>query len=217
MKASVARKASQGEVGDDTEPGEEGGSGGVEAGGVELGGERFALEVDGDVGEVAVESEIWLAPQEFALPLLRRRVVDLEDTQVGVGIAVGEGVEAGAEQDVLGDSARYGAGEEVFGVAAAGDKKRPQGDGEWPGCARCAAKFLAIGVAENWNSDGILEDERLVVELVRGAAQGDTEGGAGWDSLLHSLMVAEGWFAGRPVEASCVRQLYRFCWESPWV
>ena len=35
MKASVERKAA-GEVGHDAEPGEEGGSGGVEAGGVEL-------------------------------------------------------------------------------------------------------------------------------------------------------------------------------------
>ena len=36
--------------------------------------------------------------EEFALPLLGGGVVDLEDVQVRVRVAVGEGVEAGAEE-----------------------------------------------------------------------------------------------------------------------
>jgi hypothetical protein len=68
--------------------------------------------------------------EEFALPLLGGGVVDLEDAEAGVGVAVGEGVEACAEEDVLGDTVADGLGELVFGVAAAGYKEGAEGYGE---------------------------------------------------------------------------------------
>ena len=77
---------------------------GVEAGGEELGGEGLVFEVDGDVGEVGGSGEAGVE-EEFALPLLGGGVVDFEDAEMRVGVAVGEGVEAGAEQDVLSDAA----------------------------------------------------------------------------------------------------------------
>ena len=68
------------------------------------------LEVNGDVGEVGGSGKAG-GDEEFALPLLGGGVVDLEDAEGGVGIAVGEGVEACAEEDVLGDAAGDGLGE----------------------------------------------------------------------------------------------------------
>ena len=41
-------------------------------------------------------------------------------------------LEASAEEDVLEDSADDGAGQVVFGIAAAGDEKGAQRDREWP-------------------------------------------------------------------------------------
>jgi hypothetical protein len=126
-----------------------------------------------------------VSQQEFALPLLRGGMIDLEDAERRVGIAVGEGVEAGAEQDVLVDSAGDGLGEKVFGVAAAGDEEGAQADGER---ARLAVWIAARGAldlggvrAEDGDGDGVVEHQRLgVVELVGGAAHGDTERGARW-------------------------------------
>lgn len=57
------------EVRDDTQPREECRNGCIEAGGVELLGERLAFEIDGNIGEVCRSGE---APdlQQFVLPLL---------------------------------------------------------------------------------------------------------------------------------------------------
>jgi len=124
--------------------------------------------------------------EEFALPLLGGGVVDLEDVELRPGIAIGEGVEAGAEEDVLSDSAGDGAGEVVFGVTAAGDEVCPHCDGKWPiDAGGSTVNLLDVGLSEKRNGDGIGEDERLVVELVRGAAESDAESGARWDCLLH--------------------------------
>ena len=117
-------------------------------------------------------------------------MVDLEDVELGPGIAIGEGVESGAEEDVLADSAGDGAGEVIFGVAAAGDEVRSHGDREWPIMRGGAVKLLGVGFSEKRNSDWVVEDQGLVVKLVRGTAEGDAERGAGWDGLLHRLMVA---------------------------
>ena len=124
-----------------------------------------------------------MSSEELALPGLGGGVVDLEDAQVRVGVAVGEGVEAGAEQDVLGDAARDGLGEQVFGVTAAGDEEGAQADGEGARLVRGIAAGSAFDLggvrAEDGDGDGVVEDEgRGVVELVGGAAHGDTQGGA---------------------------------------
>ena len=115
-------------------------------------------------------------------------MVDLKDAEAGVGVAVGEGVEAGAEQDVLGDSVGDGFGQLVFGVAAARDEEGAEGDGErasflarrWVGGA-----FDLRGVGtEDGDGDGVVEDEGWgVVELVGGAAESYAEGGTGWAGL----------------------------------
>jgi len=95
-------------------------------------------------------------------------VVDLEDPKMRVRVAVGEGVEACTEQDVLNDALGYGLGKVVFGVAAAGDEKGAECHGKRPvGTRGCAMKFLSVGVAEDGDRDRVIEDKRLgVVELV---------------------------------------------------
>ncbi len=175
----------KGEVRDDSEPREVGWLSGVEASLLELLGERFGLEVDGRVSEV-LGYKNGAGLEEVALPLLSSRVVDLEDVELRPGVAVGEGVETGAEKNVLADSVGDGAGEVVFGIAAAGDEMGAHRDREWP-LAGGSAELFGVGWAEYWDGDGIVEDDRPVVELVRGAAEGDTERGAGWDCLLHSF------------------------------
>ncbi len=119
-------------------------------------------------------------------------MVDLEDVKPRPGIAIGEGIESGAEQDVLLDSIGDGAGEIIFGVAAAGDEMGAHGDREWP-FAWGTAEFLGVGWTEDRDGDRVREDQGLVVKLVSGATQSDAERGAGWECLLHSLMVAEVW------------------------
>ena len=129
--------------------------------------------------------------EEFAFPLLRCRVVDLEDTQHGVRVAVGEGVQAGAEQHVLRNAACDCGGKEVFGVAAAGDEEGTQTDGVRAlllvgGGFGCAAKLIGVG-AEDGDCEGIVEDERGSVEdLVSSPAEGDAEGGARGARLFHA-------------------------------
>jgi hypothetical protein len=68
--------------------------------------------------------------QELALPLLGGGVVNLKDSQLWVRIAMSEGVEACAEEDVLGDAAGDGGGELVLGVAAAGYEEGAEAERE---------------------------------------------------------------------------------------
>jgi len=107
-------------------------------------------------------------------------VVDLEDAEGGVGVAVGEGVEACSEEDVLGDAASYGVGELIFGVAAAGDEEGAEGEGE--GLVELgggAVDFGKVGFAEDGDGDGVVEDEgRGVIELVGGSAESYAESGS---------------------------------------
>jgi hypothetical protein len=93
---------------------------------------------------------------------------------------VGEGVEACSEKDVLCDALGNGAGERVFGVAAAGDEERAKGNRERTVRTRGrAAKLFTISIAENGDGDRVVEDEgRSIVELVRGAAQGHAKCGS---------------------------------------
>ena len=75
---------------------------------------------------------------------------------------MGEGVKARAKQDVLGNSALDGLGEQIFGIAAAGDQERAEADGEWPRLIERvttgrATQFLGVG-AENGHGEGIVQD-----------------------------------------------------------
>ena len=119
-------------------------------------------------------------------------MVDLEDAEVGVGVAVGEGVEAGSEEDVLGDSVCDGCCKQVLGVAAAGDDEGAKGGGE--GLVEFGGGFLEVGGvlgAEDGDGDGVFEDVgRGIVDLMGRAAQSYAESGAGWAGFLHSRYVS---------------------------
>ncbi len=54
-------------------------------------------------------------------------MIDLEHAQARVGIAIGEGVEAGAEHDQLANAAAYRKGERVLGETTASGDKEPHG------------------------------------------------------------------------------------------
>jgi hypothetical protein len=85
-------------------------------------------------------------------------VVNLKDAEAWVRVAVGEGVEARAEQDVLGGVEGV---EGVFGVEAAGDEEGPQADGVGAVRAlRGAAEFFGVGGAEDADGERVLEDDR---------------------------------------------------------
>ena len=76
--------------------------------------------------------------------------------------------------------------EGVFGVAAAGDEKGAEADGVGAvGALGGAAEFFCVGGAEDADGEWVVEDDRGVVQLVGGSAEGDAEGGAGWGSFLH--------------------------------
>ena len=57
-------------------------------------------------------------------------MVDFEHTQAGMGIAIGEGIESGAEDNVLTHTVCDRAGEFVFGIAAARRHERAESAGE---------------------------------------------------------------------------------------
>ena len=174
------------EIGDDTEPGEEGGDGGVEAGAGELGGEALALEVNGNEGGGGGQVEGG-GYEEVLLPGLGGGVIDLEDAEGGRAIAEGEGVEAGAEEDVLCGAVGAGVGEGVLGEAGAGDEEGAEGVGVRAVRAGGGAlELLGVDRAENGDGERVGEDEGVGVdELVGGTAEGDAERGAGWGGQVH--------------------------------
>ena len=145
------------------------------------------FEVDWHIGEVCQRREATSFEQR-TLPLLCGRVVDFEDAKVRVRVAVGEGVEACTEEDVLGDSVCDSVGERVFGVAAARDEEGAEGDGE--GLVESgggAVDFGEVFAAEDGDGDRIVKDEWLrVVELMRRATQSDPKCGSGGASFFHS-------------------------------
>ncbi len=117
-------------------------------------------------------------------------MVDLEDVEVGEGVAIGEGVEPGSEEDVLGGAVGDCCGEGVFHVAAASDDEGAEGHGE--GLFKFGGGFveiLEVFGAEDGDGDGIVEDEgRGIVHLVGSAAECDAECGAGWLCWLHRCL-----------------------------
>jgi hypothetical protein len=114
-------------------------------------------------------------------------VIHLEDTQLLVRVTMGKGVEACTKKNVLRNALRDGAGERVFGVAAAGDKERTKANREGAvGTHGSATKFFGVGLAKNGYGNGVVEDERSrVIELVRGATQGHTKSSSGGARFFH--------------------------------
>jgi hypothetical protein len=187
----VERGAKRGvrEIGDDSQPREERGHLLVEASGFELFAETVMFKVDRGVSKAWWSRDV-AGCEEFALPLLGRWVVDFEDVQAGVGIAVGEGVEASSEQDILRDTVGYGLREIVFGVAAARNEESAKRHGKrLVQFGSGAVNFGKIYLAENGNGDRVIEDERRrVIELVRGSAQGYAECSSGRTGWLHAFL-----------------------------
>jgi hypothetical protein len=133
---------------------------------VELSGEGLPLEVDGHIGEIGRVRKV-AGKEEFAFPLLRGWVIDLKDVERWVGVAVGEGVEAGAKQDVLSSTAADCLSELVLSIAAACNEKRARADGEWTGLVRgiaagCALNLGRVGTEDGYG-DGVGKDEGWLV------------------------------------------------------
>jgi len=120
-------------------------------------------------------------------------MVHLKDAQARVRIAMGKGVQPGAEHDILADSSRYRAAEHVLCKAAAGKQESTQSCGVGASlmcghAARSALQFGGMG-AENTNRYGIIEDQRRgVVELVRRAPQSHSERRPGRESCLQAAV-----------------------------
>jgi hypothetical protein len=150
--------------------------------------QRLVFEIDRHIGEAARNGNS-VAIEQFALPLLRGGVIDLEDVQAGIEVAVGKGVKARAQQNILRDSVSDGSLQIVFGVAAAGDEEGAKSDREGAiGPGRRSPHLLGVGFAENRDGDWIVEHQRFcVVKLVRRPAHGDAQRGAGWSGWLHGF------------------------------
>src|ERR1700733_4428751 len=116
-------------------------------------------------------------------------MVDFEDAQLWVRIAVGEGVEACSQENVLGDALGDRARQRVLGIAAAGDEKGAERNGKRAvRTSGRAAQLFGVGLAKDGNRDGVVENQRRgVVELVSGATQGYAECGLGGTRGLHAL------------------------------
>ena len=171
----------EGEVRGDTEPAEEGRAGGVKAGFEETGGEGLVLEVEGDIGEVGGDGDFSLG-EHVTLPLLRGGVVDLKDVERWERVAVGEGVEAGAEDNVLRDAASDCDGELIFREAAAGSHEAAEvlGDG-----VAGALEIAGVAFGDEWQCDGVVENAWALHQLVCGTADGDAQGGSAGLAVFH--------------------------------
>src|SRR5579859_6384068 len=132
---------------------------------------------------------------------------------------MGEGVETRAKQDVLCHPRSYRLRKLVFSVAAARHEVRSQCDREgtlllarsWIGRS---AKLRLTLRAENANRERIVEDDGRVIDLVRGPAQSNAHGGAGWNGFLHGTRLLEGGGMGRGErnrsDSSASRRMTRF-------
>jgi len=182
-----------GEVGDDSEPGEEGLLGGVEAGGGKAFGQRFALEVDGREGQPVRDGDFGFG-EALALPGLGCGMVDFKDAKgVGVGATVGEGVEAGAENDELANAGFDRCFERVLGEAAAHGDEHPH-LALGVGLAVFLRRFVDDGGgvwAEDRDGEGVAEDQTVFNLLVRRAVGGGGEGRLAGETGLHSGRVSQ--------------------------
>lgn len=126
----------------------------------QLMGEALTLEIYGHEVQISgLEQSIRV--QKLSLPLLGRRVVDLKHVKARVWVAMGKGVEARAENNVLPDSLMNCIGEFVFGVAVAGDE--PGAHCERGPVVDRSGGFLqqrTIDFAENGDGDRVVEYKR---------------------------------------------------------
>lgn len=127
--------------------------------------------------------------EQVLLPGLGGGVIDFKDAEDGRAIAEGEGIEAGAEQDILRRAAGNGGGEGVFREPRASDEEGAEGVGVRAIRAGGGSlQLLGVDGTEDGNGEGVGEDEGVGVDqLMGGATEGDAEGGAGWGGQVQGL------------------------------
>src|SRR5271156_2191963 len=103
-KAKRSPKGLERKVGNHAQPGEKSRRLAVETSDTQFLCQRLALKINRRVGD-AIRNGNVVALQQFALPLLGSWVVDLKDTKLGKGIPIGEGIESGAQKNILFDAA----------------------------------------------------------------------------------------------------------------
>jgi len=97
---------------------------------------------------------------------------DFEDAQAPMRIAIGEGIESGAEDYKLPDALRHRASKFIFGEAAAGGHEGAKGAGKSMVLLGGGTEGLARLRSDNAESERIVKNFGLIEKLVRGAAEG---------------------------------------------
>ena len=181
--AERGAKGIEGKIRRDAEPAEEGRFAGIESRLGKPPGQRLVLEVQRHKRQAGGRIDGGFLEQR-ALPLLRSRIIHLEDPQRGKGIAIGEGVQPSSEDHVLLDPVLDGPGQPVLGIAAAGgheEAKIPRHLVHRP------LHVPGIAGANQPHRDGIFQNARPVRQLVRGAPYGYAKSGLAGFAFLHAF------------------------------
>jgi hypothetical protein len=177
------------QIGHDPEPGEEGGRARLEARAGKSIDQGLALEIDGRHGQRSGKGDARLG-ESPALPGLGGGMIDLEDAEPVMGIAIGEGVKARPEHDQLARAPRDGARQLILGKARARGDEEPHAAALWM-IGAVAAERLGV-LAQNGQRQGIGEDAPFLQELVRRAMGGGGAGRAARLSGLHGSRLEQG-------------------------
>lgn len=120
--------------------------------------------------------------QQLTLPILSRGEIDLEDIEIGIGIAVRKGVQTRSKQDILIHSGRYRSGQLILGVPAACSHEEAKRN------CHAVLLFLTIDLklrAQQRHSNRINVNGRVLEKLMSGTPLGNGPGGTAGASGLH--------------------------------
>ena len=107
-------------------------------------------------------------------------MVDLEHSEPRVRIAIGEGIEPGAQDDELAKAVPHGVGHRLFREQAARGDERPHAAPRLRLLRfELAFEFGAAFLSENRDRQRVREHDRLIENLMRRPIRGSPEGGAG--------------------------------------
>ena len=146
------------EVGNDAQPAEKRRRAGVESRLGQALGERLVFKVQRNKGQVGGQGDGGLG-QHVALPCWVAGKSTSKTRSAGKRIAIGEGVEARAEDHILRDSRGDGLGELVFGIAAA---RGHEGAKVARHLVHGALHVAGESGADQAHRDGIVKDAGLV-------------------------------------------------------
>ena len=166
-----------------SQPAEECGRLQIEARLGQLPGQRVMLKVQRHEGEIGGQRDLGFG-EHGLLPLLGGGKIDFEDVQRGKWIAIGKGVEPGAENHVLSYAQRHCFGKLVFNIAAAHGHEGAKVAGD---AVTGALHLAGMGGPDQADCYWIVEDRRMVHQLMRGAANGHTESGLAGAASLHEF------------------------------